>query len=82
MKQEKYNGWKNRATWNVALWIGNDEGLYNAARDFMKRYHGQAPYAQFIRHMGLENQKTGDGIGWLSYRLSYRELNSMMRELT
>ena len=23
-----YNGWKNRATWNVALHYGNNEGLY------------------------------------------------------
>jgi hypothetical protein len=23
-----YNGWTNRATWNVALWAGNDEGTY------------------------------------------------------
>ncbi len=23
-----YNGWKNYATWNVALWIDNEEGTY------------------------------------------------------
>jgi hypothetical protein len=23
-----YNGWENKATWNVALWAGNDEGCY------------------------------------------------------
>ncbi len=33
MKQQRYNGWYNRATWNVALWIGNDEGLYRMACD-------------------------------------------------
>ena len=28
-----YSGWKNRQTWNVALWLGNDEGLYNLMRE-------------------------------------------------
>jgi len=27
-----YNGWPNYETWNVALWFGNDEGLYRAVR--------------------------------------------------
>jgi hypothetical protein len=27
-----YNGWKNYETWNVALWVGNDEHLYRAMR--------------------------------------------------
>jgi len=30
---EKYNGWSNYETWNVALWAGNDEGSYNYVRD-------------------------------------------------
>lgn len=30
---ETYNGWKNYETWNVALWIGNEPGTYEAARE-------------------------------------------------
>jgi len=28
MSENTYNGWYNRATWLVALWFGNDRGLY------------------------------------------------------
>ena len=30
------NGYANYETWNVALWIGNDEGLYNEAKRLAK----------------------------------------------
>jgi hypothetical protein len=28
-----YNGWTNYETWNVALWMDNDAGSYEQARD-------------------------------------------------
>jgi hypothetical protein len=27
--ENKYNGWSNYETWNVALWMDNDEGNYD-----------------------------------------------------
>ena len=31
--KEKYNGWTDWTTWNVALWIRNEESIYNIAKD-------------------------------------------------
>lgn len=77
-----YNGWKNRQTWNVALWIGNDEGLYNSAVDYMRNVNkGRAAYRLFIEHMGMSSERTPDGIKWMSCALDLRSLNEMMREL-
>lgn len=81
-----YNGWKNRQTWNVSLWINNDEGLYNAARDFMNRRLAKGKshvgsYSAFIRSEGMSQDKTPDGIKWLGTRLDYKALSEMMTEL-
>lgn len=77
-----YNGWKNRETWNVSLWINNTEGLYRAAVEFMKTDDAKInPYRGFIKANGLSNTATGDGVPYLSGRLDYNELNQMMREL-
>ena len=37
MSRTPYNGHESWNAWNVALWIGNDEGLYRAALDCIRR---------------------------------------------
>jgi hypothetical protein len=79
-----YEGWKNRQTWNVALWLNNTYDLYMAAVKFMeKRKHPKANnhYKRFIEEQGLADLRTGDNIKWLGSRLDYKALDDMMREL-
>lgn len=80
--KQTYNGWKNRQTWNVALWIGNDEGLYRAAVEYMQNVNkGRSAYRLFIEHMGMDSERTPDGIKWMSAALDLRALNEFMQEL-
>lgn len=76
-----YNGWKNRQTWNVALWIGNDQGLYMMASDFAKRCKSRAIYRHFIEQCGLADQRTPDGIAYDGSKLDRKALNEFIREL-
>jgi hypothetical protein len=78
----KYNGWKNYETWNVALWIGNDEGLYHLARECAER-NKRTPYRDFVDALSDSKvaTKTPDGVAWLSRKVSKADINNMMREL-
>lgn len=83
VEDTKYNGWANYETWNVALYINNESGLYFAAREFMLGTWKDArePYLGFVRWMGMANERTADNIRYVSRKLDYAELNEMMREL-
>ena len=39
---EKYNGWTNYETWNLALWIGNEEGSDRYWRDVAQEVYDDA----------------------------------------
>jgi hypothetical protein len=75
-----YQGWKNRATWNVGMWISNDEGLYNAAVSYVRSTR-RPTYRQFVEYAGLSGARTPDGFKYDSQHLGYAELSRMLREL-
>jgi hypothetical protein len=65
---QTYNGWTNYETWNVALWIGNDEGLYHLAREC-------GDYQTFCDCMGSD-AVTGDGVRYTDPAVNVIEINS------
>lgn len=76
---EGYNGWANYETWNVALWIQNEEGLYDTARIMRNRVHPYKTLANALRDCGF--RKTPDGVSYSDPSLDIDALNEMMREL-
>lgn len=56
----QYQGHKNRNHWNVALWIGNDEGLYNLAREAIRRSKTKNNAAHYM--LECLPEKTPDGV--------------------
>ena len=66
-----YEGWDNRETWNVALWINNDEFYYNLAL-------GCDNYDQFIER--VPSDETCDGIAWNDPLIDKESLDDMIEE--
>lgn len=58
---EAYQGHRSWNAWNVALWIGNDEGLYRFAMECIKQAKQNAGKAA-RRFMNYHNgERTPDG---------------------
>ena len=71
-----YNGWKNYETWNVVLWLDNDEGLHS-----LVRHSDSETYEEFVYEYLLElTQATPDGVGYLDRDLDHDALDEYVRE--
>ncbi len=68
------NGWRNYQTWNAALWIANDEYLYDLARN-------AGNYARFIsllRELNPDSAigfETPDNVAWSDSGIDIEEIN-------
>lgn len=63
-----YNGWENYETWNVALSINNNEGLYHLAMEC-------GDYQTFCDYLGSDAE-TRDGIRYDDPKVNVVQLNS------
>ena len=72
---ETYNGWANWETWNVALWLSNDENLYKVARQY-DRYDALIPRLEY-----QFGQMTPDGARWMDGTIDTDALDEMLQDL-
>ena len=80
MADTQYNGWKNYETWNVALWIGNDEGLYSIG----KECEAYADFQDSMKSWGWPDPlgwQTPDSVAWSDSGLDIKALDEMIGEL-
>ena len=72
---EKYNGWHDWTTWNVALWINNDQTFYSIAKECKN-------YADFLYEMQamIGSFATPDGADWGEANIE--ELNELIEEIS
>lgn len=74
---EDYNGWANRETWNVNLWIMNDEPTYRKYSTYMGAYSGQLgrpTYKDFIS-VYMDTDRTPDDVLWLDPKIDFDQLD-------
>ena len=74
-RPEKYNGWSDWTTWNVALWIRNDYGFYSIAKDCKD-------YIDFLyeMHSMIGSFATPDGADWGEANIE--EMNEVIEEIS
>lgn len=70
-----YNGWKNYDTWNVALWIANDEVYYTIAR----QCESYDKFKQFME--SIESSCTPDGVEFSSKDIDTEAIDNLLGDL-
>ena len=85
MTDSTFQGWTNYGTWNVALYINNEYGMYMTALDWVKErlWDDQSVDYDIFRHTMTElfGDKTPDGVSWNDECLDHQELSEMLQEL-
>ena len=85
-----YNGWKNYETWNVALWIQNDEGIYHHARELMSAWNDDSYGvmdgfdSRAAREICLElfpTERTPENVRMRDSRIDWNAISDMLLEL-
>jgi hypothetical protein len=75
-----YNGWPNYETWNVMLWLDNDEPMYRFYCSQARMMKVLAANAKEIALQAFGSDKTPDGVSLHSPKVRWGKIAESMRE--
>ena len=71
LTDQTYNGWTNYETWNVVLWIQNDEGIQDAIEE-----RDICCYEELLElFYDCGSKETRDGVKWNDPKINRAEIN-------
>lgn len=78
-----YNGWKNYQTWNLNLWLQNDEFAYRSMTQQLRSLSETPSHedARWIAEIALGNNVTPDGVLLDDPAISWDEISKAMFEI-
>lgn len=84
-KVERYNGWANYQTWNVVLWLRNDESMYRSSCADARcavEHHGKvnAEDAKVIARNAFMSDVTGDNVSLSDKAIDWTEVADAIQE--
>ena len=47
---QEYNGWTNWETWNVLLWLDNEENLYKIKQSFIRTNEHKQNFESIVKY--------------------------------
>jgi hypothetical protein len=66
-----YNGWTNYKTWNVVLWIENDESIQDVIQQ-----NDICCYEELLEYFyDYGSKETPDGVSWTDPEINRAEIN-------
>ena len=80
MSNERYNGWANYETWNINLWLANDECLYTGILELTNGKKIKTIKDTKEKVSALFGEKTPDGVSLKDKKIKWSEIKEAINE--